>query len=305
MNRRRFLATSTAVGIAGTTLTACGKSPAIESKMSFEDRQKWLSSFSCNIEMWFKDLDFLDRISAAKAVGFNAIEMWNPRKKKISPDAIADRARNEGMRVTSISPGAPSLANVNNLDDFIEWLEIAVELANMFNVPNFNVTGHKTVDGLSDQEMIEVYIEAMKVAAPILEAGQKTATIEPYNPFDHQGHFIYGVEPALSICKAVKSPSIKMNWDFFHMQRTNGNLITHLENGIDEVGYMQLADSPSRLQPGTEEIAFGPILTRTRELGYKGFIGAECYPKDQDSETAAIAFANLAKSINLEPPSIA
>ncbi|TWU67690.1 Hydroxypyruvate isomerase [Crateriforma conspicua] len=275
--------------------------------MTLEDRRRWLASFSCNIEMWFKDLDFLDRITAAKEVGFDAIEIWNPQKKKlggglVSAKKIAERARGEGMKVTSISPGAPSLADANNLNAFIDWIDLAVELADLFDVPNFNLTGHKIVEGQSVQEMLGTYTRAVEAALGKLEAAGKIATIEPYNPFDHPGHFIYGVEPALSICRAVGSPNLKINWDFFHMQRTDGNLITHLEDGIHQVGYVQLADSPDRFQPGTGEVAYGRVLNRLRNLGYKGYIGAECFPQDQNAMVAASDIAALAESVNLQPP---
>lgn len=87
------------------------------------------------------------------------------------------------------------------------------------------------------------------------------------------------------------------------MQRTNGNLITHLEQGIDQVGYAQVADSPDRFQPSTGEVAYGPVLTRLRELGYNGYIGAECFPKNKDALTAASDIALLARTINLKAPS--
>jgi hydroxypyruvate isomerase len=83
------------------------------------------------------------------------------------------------------------------------------------------------------------------------------------------------------------------------MQRTNGNLITHLENGFDQVAYVQLADSPGRNQPGTGEVAYEKVLLKLRELGYKGYIGAEFFPKDKNPLQAASDIAALAKRIQL------
>ncbi|MGJ8679923.1 TIM barrel protein [Paraglaciecola sp.] len=305
MDRRKFITTTLAAGVAGGALSSCAstdkKAKAAPIVMPIAEREKWLGSFSCNIEMWFKHLPFLDRISAAKEMGFNAVEFWNPMqpKKGKVPKLIAQRAKDEGITITSFSPGAPNLGDVNNHNKFIEWTQGAIELCEVFKVPNFNLTGHKNIKGQSEKQNIEIYTQAIKLAAPIFEKAGVMATIEPYNPFNHPGHFINGGEPGLSICREVNSPSIKLNWDFFHMQRTNGNLITHMENGFDQIGYIQLADSPSRHQPGTEEVAYGAVLLRLRELGYKGYIGAECFPKNKDDLQAAIDLANLAKSINL------
>ena len=312
MNRRKFVSGAFFVGSIA-ALASCAStqkqnptrtnSPAV-TIMPLQERKFWLSSFACNIEQWFRPMPFLDRINAAKALGFSAVEIWNPIQpiKGKTPEAIAKRAIEQGIQITSYSPGAPDFADPKNETKFFEWLDVAIESGKTLNVANFNLTGHKLIDGLTVPQMINNYSEILKLAAPKLAAANMIATIEPYNPFNHNGHFLYGHEPALTICREVNSPNIKINWDFFHMQRTNGNLITNLENGFDQVGYIQLADSPNRNQPGTGEVAYGKVLTKLRELGYQGFIGAEFFPEHNDSERAASDIANLAKSINLAAP---
>ncbi|MFA3792012.1 TIM barrel protein [Aliiglaciecola sp. SL4] len=312
MNRRKFIRRSIVAGIASAGVVSCSTLKASNTTadtmdiLSFEERKKWLSSFACNIEQWFRPMPFLERINAAKALGFTAVEMWNPASTKPgkTPELIVQRAKEQGMRITSFSPSAPNLADPKNEQTIKEWLEVAIAIAKTLKVPNFNLTGHKLIEGLTEAQMIENYTRRLKSFAPRLEAENIVATVEPYNPFNHKGHFIYGNEPALSICREVNSPSIKLNWDFFHMQRTNGNLITHLENGFDQVSYIQLADSPNRNQPGTGEVAYGKVLTRLRELGYQGYIGAEFFPENKNTLTAASDLAKLAKSIKLAKPSI-
>ncbi|MGJ8691423.1 MAG: TIM barrel protein [Thalassotalea sp.] len=314
MDRRKFISQSFIAGIAGTGLVACALTNSVDNSLdnngsadgilSLAERQQWLSSFACNIELWFKELAFLDRINAAKAIGFSAIEIWNPISKSQgkTPELIAQRAKELNIKITNYSPNAPELADINNSDKFLAWLDIAIASGKTLGASNFNLTGHRLIKGLTEKEMIANYIATLKLAVPKLEAANMIATIEPYNPFNHPGHFIYGAEPGLSICRTINSPSVKLNWDFFHMQRTNGNLITHLENGFDQIAYSQLADSPDRNQPGTGEVAYGLVLSRLRALGYKGYIGAECKPKDKDALKAASDLAALAKRINLAEP---
>lgn len=316
MNRRKFITGSVAVGVVGAINSGCSSTVLNQSKdtsnfvnddiLPFEERKKWLSSFSCNIEQWFRPMPFLDRINAAKNLGFSAVEIWNPyqEKKGKTPELIAKRAKEQGIRITSYSPSAPNFADPKNEQKFMQWLDVAIAAGKTLKVSNFNLTGHKLIEGLTVDEMVENYTRILKLAAPKLEAENMVATVEPYNPFNHKGHFIYGNEPALSICREVNSPSVKINWDFFHMQRTNGNLITNLENGFDQVAYIQFADSPDRNQPGTGEVAYGKVLSRLKELGYKGYIGAEFFPENKNSLKAASDLAKLAKSIKLESPDI-
>ncbi|WP_448250057.1 TIM barrel protein [Thalassotalea agariperforans] len=310
MDRRRFL-TSTTIGATGLGLSACtGISSRAQGDnnsdgiMPLAERQQWLKPFACNIEQWFRPMPFLDRINAAKALGFSAVEMWDPNQEKRgkTPELIAQRAKEQGIKITSYSPNAPDLAEPKNEKKIMQWLDVAIASGKALNVSNFNLTGHKLINGLTEAQMVKNYTQMLKKIAPRLEAENMVATVEPYNPFNHPGHFVYGNEPLLTICREVNSPSIKINWDFFHMQRTNGNLITHLENGFDQVAYIQFADSPGRNQPGTGEVYYGHVFTRLRELGYQGYIGAEFFPKDKDALTAASVIANLAKSINLSNP---
>jgi hydroxypyruvate isomerase len=103
---------------------------------------------------------------------------------------------------------------------------------------------------------------------------------------DHRGHCLYGSEPALRICDAVASPSLKINWDLYHMQITEGDLSRRLREGFRHVGYLQLADNPGRNEPGTGEVHYNRVLKEAHDLGYRGFVGLECSPK-QDEITAA------------------
>lgn len=306
MNRRDFIEKSMILG-ASTALAGCASQHAerdqgVKSILSLEERQKWLSPFACNIEQWFRPMPFLDRINAAKSLGFSAVEMWNPNqvKKGKTPELIAQRLAEQNMTLTSYSPSAPQMADPNKKAAFLAWLEVAISSGKTLNVRTFNLTGHKLIDRLTVEQMIENYISLLKEVTPRLEDENMIATIEPYNPFNHKGHFIYGNEPALSICREVNSPSVKLNWDFFHMQRTNGNLITNLENGFDQVAYVQFADSPGRNQPGTGEVAYGRVFKRLRELGYQGKIGAEFFPLNKGSLKAASDLAKLAKSVDLQ-----
>ena len=313
MDRRKFITSSALIGITATGLSACTGTDANSSTlannsdiMPLAERQHWLKSFSCNIEQWFRPMPFLDRINAAKALGFSAVEIWNPHQpaQGKTPETIAQRAKEQGIVITTYSPNAPALADPKNEQQFMQWLEMAIAAGKILNVKNFNLTGHKVVEGLSKEELIANYTHALKLAVPRLTAENMVATIEPFNPSNHKGDFLYGNEPALSICREVNSPQVKLNWDFFHMQRTNGNLITNLENGFDQVAYIQFADSPGRNQPGTGEVAYDRVFTRLRELGYNGYIGAEFFPKDNDTLKAASDIAKIAKRINLAAPII-
>jgi hydroxypyruvate isomerase len=123
------------------------------------------------------------------------------------------------------------------------------------------------------------------------------AILEPFNPVDHAGHFLNGSRDALAVCRAVDSPAVKLNWDLYHMQLTEGNLIASLRDGIDQIGYVQIADVPGRHQPGTGEINYTQVFAALDDVGYGGPIGLECWPKNGNVEQA---IADLVAAVDLK-----
>jgi hydroxypyruvate isomerase len=91
---------------------------------------------------------------------------------------------------------------------------------------------------------------------------------------------------AVKICREVDSPMAKINWDLYHMQISEGDLCGRLKDGFDQVGYLQLADHPGRYEPGTGEIYYPRVLRAAHELGYRGFVGLECRPKEGEDLAA-------------------
>ena len=70
------------------------------------------------------------------------------------------------------------------------------------------------------------------------------------------------------------------------MQLTEGNLIANLNDGIDQIGYIQIADVPGRHQPGTGELNYKFIFNAINKIDYRGPIGLECWPQNNDEEIA-------------------
>ena len=86
------------------------------------------------------------------------------------------------------------------------------------------------------------------------------------------------------------SSHVKINWDLYHQQITEGDLCGHLRDGFDQIGYLQLADHPGRNEPGTGEIHYNRVLKEAYDLGYRGYVGLELSPKTTEL-AAAVAVA--------------
>jgi len=72
--------------------------------------------------------------------------------------------------------------------------------------------------------------------------------------------------------------NIKLQYDIYHMQRSEGELAATIMRLLPMIGHMQLADNPGRHQPGTGEINFHFLLNHIAASGYDGWMGCEYAP---------------------------
>lgn len=241
-----------------------------------------------NIEMWFEG-DFVERIEQAAELGFPAIELWTWRDKDLK--AGAEALRRHEMTATQFTAWGFG-QEINDpefpIDRFVSEIEAACQAAPLLpGCDRFCVVAGDDIKGRSKAEMHSAVIEKLKAVVPLLEQHGCTAIVEPMNPYNHPAHCLYGSDDGIAICEAVGSEFVKLNWDLFHMQRFEGNLIANLEKGKDWIGYVQFADSPGRHEPGTGEVNYSQVFRKVRELGYSLPLGAECLPEGADPRRAA------------------
>ena len=245
------------------------------------------TQFAINVEMWWRKLPFLKRIEEAARLGFPAVEFWPWRNKDL--EAIKTLTKKLGVEVAQFTGWGfvPGMNNPKNHEKFLAETAAACEAANFLDCRKMTVVGGNDQKGMTQEEMHGHIITALKAAAPIAEKHEVMLILEPMNiRVDHKGHCLYGSVDAVRICRAVNSPFVKINWDLYHMQISEGDLCGRLRDGFDQVGYLQLADHPGRCEPGTGEINYSRVLKEAWELGYRGFVGAECRPQ-ADELTAA------------------
>ena len=276
MNRRKFL-TGGAAALAGASLAACTDSSDTTDLSSIGKTPH--SKFAVNVEMWWSDLPFLARIDKVASLGFPAIEFWGHERKDL--DQIKQTCDKHNLVITQFTAWGfnPGMNNPLNHDAFEEAIVKACEVAKKLDCKLATVVGGDDQEGMTQEEMHEQIIVALKRVAPIAEENDLTLILEPMNiRVDHKGHSLYGSAPAVRICREVNSTHVKINWDFYHMHITEGDLCGRLREGFDQVGYLQLADHPGRNEPGTGEIHYPRVLKEAYDLGYRGYVGLECSP---------------------------
>ncbi len=237
--------------------------------------------FAVNVETWWRKLPFLERVQKAIDFGFPGIELWPWKGKDLA--ALEKLTKDNGIEVAQFTAWgfSPGLNDPANHPAFVEAIRAGCEVARQLGAKAMTVVAGNDQEGMSTEEMHAHVIAGLSLAAPIAEDADVTLILEPMNGrVDHPGHCLYGSPPAIRICGAVGSTHVKINWDLYHMQISEGDLCGRLREGFEHVGYVQLADHPGRHEPGTGEIHYPRVLKELSDLGYRGLVGLECFPRD-------------------------
>ena len=79
--------------------------------------------------------------------------------------------------------------------------------------------------------------------------------------------------------------NIALQYDLYHMQMTEGDLIATMKRLLPRIGHVQFADAPGRHEPGTGEINFANVFAALDEAGYTGWVGAEYLPSGATADS--------------------
>jgi len=246
-----------------------------------------LSSFAVNLDTWFKQVPFEQRFGLAKQHGFKFIEFWTvDRGNGTKASAIRAWCDANGLSITQFAPAWPNFGDPAKHPELIKVTQAAIADAKVLGTDQFTVTGHSLIEGMTREAQLAGYLAGLMRMAPLLEAANVTALVEPFNRVNHLNHLLNGSQPGLPMVRSVNSPRVKLLWDFYHMQLEDGDLIEKFTAGVDQVAHVQIGDVPGRHQPGTGEVNHANLLKAVRAAGYHGKIGLEFLPLDQDDAKA-------------------
>jgi hydroxypyruvate isomerase len=116
-------------------------------------------------------------------------------------------------------------------------------------------------------------IDILRAGAEILEPAGLVMVLEPLS--DNPDLFLRTSDQAYTICRAVDSPSCKILYDMYHMQRNEGDIVAHIDHCWSEIAYFQIGDNPGRKEPGTGEMNYRNLFRHIRRKGFDGIFGME------------------------------
>lgn len=282
MKRRNFLRNAAVGGIAVSGVSSVFSSAANEITAGAESlsfKLKYAPHFGMFRNSAGNDL--IDQIKFMADQGFTAFEDNGMMGRDVkTQEKIGDTLAklNMTMGVFVVDKGG-NMANTlaagktEYIDIFLDGCRRAVEVAKRVNAKWMTVVPggfeRRLPMGVQDANVID----ALRRGAEILEPHGLVMVLEPLS--DSPDLYLRTSEQSYMICKAVNSPSCKILYDIYHMQKNEGNLINNIELTWDEIAYFQIGDNPGRKEPTTGEINFKNVFKYIHDKGYKGVMGME------------------------------
>ena len=256
---------------------------------------------SACIEMLFAEIhEFSQRIPAAAEAGLDGVEFWSYSNKDL--EAIASACQNTGLPVAAMTVEAPEgMLDHRLADQFAEATQQALSAAQAVDCKTLicttNIATPMTISTNRNRAHAGV-VACLKTAAPLAEEAEVTLVLEPLNILvDHPGYFLTSSREGFEIVEQVNSPAVKLLYDIYHQQITEGNLIATITSHIELIGHFHAADVPGRHEPGTGEINYANVLAAIDEAAYEGFIGLEYKPTGPTPDTLQ-AVLSMREEIN-------
>jgi len=246
---------------------------------------------------FFPDASLEEAIERTAAAGADAIEALS--FGELEPGEVADLADDHGLEVaiagvagetSGIGAVSPAVADPGSHEQAVSDLRAGVERAAAADAHCLLVTIGQRQDDLDPHAQHVALVDALRGVAPAAEEAGVTVVPEVLNTrVDHPGYYLESSYEGYEIVHAVDSPRVKLLYDVYHQQITEGNVIGNLRNNHEYVGHVHFADVPGRHEPGTGELNFENLFAALEAAGYDGFVGAELSPTgDPDATLEAI-----------------
>ncbi|MFC4258014.1 hydroxypyruvate isomerase [Marinobacter lacisalsi] len=242
--------------------------------------------FAANLTLLFNELPFEERFSAARQAGFRGVEYLFPYAW---PEAtLAQHLRendltqvlfnlppgdwNAGERGVACLPGRE--------EEFRAGVEEAVRYARALGCQRLNCLAGLRPAEADEGRLWATLRQNVDYAARRLEGEGITLCLEAINSrVDMPGFLLDTSAKVLGLMDEVGADNVRLQYDLYHMQIMEGDLIRTLRRCMARIGHIQFADNPGRHEPGTGEINFRSIFRALDDAGYNGWVSAEYHPK--------------------------
>ncbi|MEK0314605.1 hydroxypyruvate isomerase family protein [Cohnella sp. 56] len=236
-----------------------------------------MMKFSVCVDAVYQGYPFEDSVRSVKRLGMDTIEFWTWWDKDL--DLVKRVVEETEMKIACFCTKFISLVDPAMRDFYLSGLAESINVAKRLNCSKLiTQVGNERIGG-SRASQQQSLIDGLKAAAKLLEAENITLLVEPLNTaVDHQGYFLASSSEAFDAVSAAGSDRVKVLYDIYHQQVTEGHIISTIQENIELIGHFHAAGNPGRHELDNGELNFEAIFAAIRETGFEGGVGFEYFP---------------------------
>lgn len=248
-----------------------------------------MTPLSANLGFLWQDLPLPDAIRAAKAAGFDAVECHWPYDHDV--DAVKAALDETALPMIGLNTVKGSregdvglAAQSGREDEARQAIDQAFEYGARIKARAVHVMAG-TVGEQSAEDCLGTFARNLDYACERAANHGMVALIEPLNPYDNPGYALIGFDMATSLLQHVGRTELKILFDCYHLQITDGDLLRRFRKAQAMIGHVQFAGVPDRGEPDRGEVAYDRLLPAIAEAGFDGPFGAEYRPSGRTDDS--------------------
>ncbi len=241
-----------------------------------------MAKISANLGFLWTDRPLPERIRAAAAAGFAAVECHFPYLH--TPESIAKVLEDTGLHMVGLNVGLGAggaddfglAARPDRRDEARELIEQSIAYGTALAVDYVSVTSGKDI---TDPKAEHVFRDNLTYACDHASPHGINVVIEPLSEGAAPGAYLSTVEQAIETIDAIDRPNMKLMLDCFHTGVSQGDVIGRLRRHARHLGHVQIASVPDRSEPDHGDLDLAEVFAVLDEVGYTGWVGAEYHPR--------------------------
>lgn len=238
--------------------------------------------FDVAIPCFFKG-DFCDALRTVKSLGFDAVETY--RWQGLELDKVKNTLDETGVKLISICTTEFNLTDDSYSEKWLDGFEKSCAVAKMLGVEKM-ITQVGNDTGAPRELQHANIVNTLKKAKPILDTYGVTIMVEPLNTLvNHKGYYLWSAVEGFEIIREVNHPCVKLIYDIYHQQVSEGNIIPNILSNLDCIAHLHCAGHPGRCDLQYGENDYNVIFKAIDEAGYTGYCGLEYSPKGDPIES--------------------
>ena len=239
-------------------------------------------TLSINIEIMFPgSMPKPERVQRVADQGFKGYSFWSA--SEADQDAMLKIQQATGIKCASISGtgaagSSTGLTKTGAEAAYFDEITVRAKIAaKMGGAQPIIFVGRQQPDIPWETQRTQI-VTGLRHAGDIAKEFGVTLVMEPLSTVGSQMRMALDTAAvAFPVIDETAHPNVKVCFDMYHLQLMEGNIATHLRQGLQKnwIGLVQIGEVPGRREPGTGEIDYNYIFRVLREANYKGWVDTE------------------------------